>query len=226
MGIDVKIPDIRVSSFTNLDFNLLLKLVGNIDLSPNYRLSSIKGMKIDITRAKKSKQRDKKESGLLKKIKKKKSKQDKDIVVIIDESEKHKDELDEQMEAITMDMDGFEKIHLQQYEKQLEQYKRFLSEYLKEAEYATKAYDAYQEKEDKGKRKFEWGQEVVTFREIKDIARRIHMNALLSGNSTGDMSGHNSISWSEGQEYKFWKYASKFNEMMSFVIYDTIGGGG
>lgn len=226
MGIDIKIPEIRMPSFTNFDFNLMLKLVDGLNLTPNYRLATIKGIKIS-TRSKKKQEVNEKDNGLVKKVRKSKDKHDKDIVVIIDESEKHKEELDEQMESITIDMDGFEKIHIEQYQKQLEQYKRFLNEYLKEAQYTAKAYDAYQDdKEKDGKRKFEWGQEVVTFREIKDIARRIHMNALLSGNSTGDMSGHNSISWSEGQEYKFWKYASKFNEMMSFIIYDSIGSGG
>ncbi|MBT4540576.1 hypothetical protein HOC35_03615 [Candidatus Woesearchaeota archaeon] len=231
MGIDIKIPDVIVTPNTNIpnivnfDLNIVLSLVNGLNLNPKYHIPNKSHLKT--TKSNNRKAKTKEDSELVKKIKTKKEKKDKSIVIIIDESEKHKEELDEQVEAITLGMDGFEKIHLEQYEKQLEQYKRFLSEYLKEAQYATEAYKAYQPDEgEEKKRKFEWGQEVVTFKEIKDIVRRIQMNALMSGNSVGDMSGHNSVSWDEAQEYKFWKYTSKFNETMSFIIYDSIGSGG
>jgi len=157
-----------------------------------------------------------------------KNSKDKDIVVIIDESRKHKDELDEQIEFITLKMDGFERIHLEQYQKQLDEYKRFLAEYLRDANNAASSpYSAYNNNNDDDKqRKFEWGQEVVTYGEIKDIVRRIQMNALLGAGSNGDLSGHNQVSWQEAQDYKFWKYCSKFNEQMSFVIHDLVGSGG
>ncbi|MBI4453048.1 hypothetical protein HY636_00215 [Candidatus Woesearchaeota archaeon] len=154
-------------------------------------------------------------------------KKDKDIVVIIDESKKHKDELDEQIESITLKMDGFERIHLEQYQKQLDEYKRFLAEYLRDANNAASSpYSNYDNNEGDKQRKFEWGQEVVTYGEIKDIVRRIQMNALLGAGSNGDLSGHNQVSWQEAQDYKFWKYCSKFNEQMSFVIHDLVGSGG
>lgn len=160
---------------------------------------------------------------------KKYKEQDKDIVVIIDESKKHKDELDEQIESITLKMDGFERIHLEQYQKQLDEYKRFLAEYLKDGNNVVSSpYSAYNNNnsDDDKKRKFEWGQEVVTYGEIKDIVRRIQMNALLGAGSSGDLSSHNQVSWQEAQDYKFWKYCSKFNEQMSFVIHDLVGSGG
>lgn len=170
-----------------------------------------------------------------KEIKKQKEKnnkennKDKDIVVIIDESKKHKDELDEQVESITLKMDGFERIHLEQYQKQLDEYKRFLAEYLRDGNnIVSSPYSAYNNNnsDDDKKRKFEWGQEVITYGEIKDIVRRIQMNALLGAGSNGDLSGHNQVSWQEAQDYKFWKYCSKFNEQMSFVIHDLVGSGG
>lgn len=152
---------------------------------------------------------------------------DKDIVVIIDESKKHKDELDEQIESITLKMDGFERIHLEQYQKQLDEYKRFLAEYLRDGNnIISSPYNAYNNGDDEKQRKFEWGQEVVTYGEIKDIVRRIQMNALLGAGSSGDLSSHNQVSWQEAQDYKFWKYCSKFNEQMSFVIHDLVGSGG
>jgi hypothetical protein len=178
--------------------------------------------------ARKSKGQEERKDDISEKLHIKDSKE-KDIVVIIDDSEKHEDKLDRDKQQITLKMDGFEKVHLEQYEKILEQYRRFLAEYLKEAQNAFGNYDKYnagQDSEDKEKRNFNWGQEVITYKEVKDIARRIHMNALMSGDYVGDISGHNSVGWQENQEYKFWKYASKFNELMSFILYDSVGSGG
>ncbi|MFH1439604.1 MAG: hypothetical protein ABIG89_03495 [Candidatus Woesearchaeota archaeon] len=205
----------------SISFNpdMLLRLVMGIDVSFNYRLHF---------RNKKHKDKVEKQQdeGLAKKLKpdKTKIKQDKkDIVIIIDESDKHKDELDEQVEAVTINMDGFERIHLEQYEKQLEQYKRFLAEYLRESNNVLKpGYDQYKSDDD-GKRKFQWGQEVVTYIEVKDIARRAQMNSLMSGMTGEALGGHNDISWQEVQDYKFWKLCSKFNEQMSFLLYEKIG---
>ncbi|MBT4823874.1 hypothetical protein HN695_00725 [Candidatus Woesearchaeota archaeon] len=213
--------DVNISG-AFVDLGLLMKIMQDINVIQNYSLKINTRIKTKPKKMHKSK-----DSGLTKKLGKVKSKKDKDIVIIIDESDKHKDDLDKDIEAITLKMDGFEKIHIEQYEKQLEQYKRFLAEYLKEAQNAlTSAYDPYQDENGDGKREFEWGQEVVTYFEIKDIVRRIHMNALMSGNASGTMSGHNNVGWQEAEDYKFWKYCSKFNEQMSFIIHDVIGSGG
>ena len=60
-------------------------------------------------------------------------KKDKDITVVVDSDdskEKLKDKFKEGILSITLDMDGFEKFHLQQYQQQLANYSRFLAEYL------------------------------------------------------------------------------------------------
>jgi len=161
------------------------------------------------------------------KLKPKEEKKKKDIIKIIDDSDKHKEDFDQDVEDITLKMDGFERIHLEQYQKHLDQYKRFLATYLEEGSGTIASSYAYQTSDDKPKkREFSWGQEVVTYGEIKDIVRRVHMNALLGGNSTGTLSGHNQIAWQEAEDFKFWKYTSKFNEMMSMILYDQAGSGG
>lgn len=139
----------------------------------------------------------------------------KDIVKIIDESEKFEDELDKNVRDITLNMDGFERFHLEHYQKQVEQYKRFLEEYLKEAKGSMADY-GYAAEEAKSSRNFEWGQEIINHSKIRDLARRMQMNAVLGGN-------HNQVTSEERNDYEFWKYASKFNLMMSFILYDTIG---
>lgn len=60
-------------------------------------------------------------------------KKDKDITVVVEDDEskeKLKDKFTEGILSITLDMDGFEKFHLQQYQQQLANYARFLAEYL------------------------------------------------------------------------------------------------
>lgn len=225
----VNIKDMRLDFFDNaLMFRIIEAL--NVSVSGFYIPSSaltLSSAKFKDSREGIAEKRIFENNGLVNKVAPKKTgEKDTSIMVIVDESEKHKDKLDDQKEAITLKMDGFEKVHLEQYEKQLAEYKRFLAEYLAEARLNALGYNPYDDKKEDGKRNFEWGQEVVTYSEIKDIVRRIHMNALLSGNSSGDISGHNSVSWQEVQDYKFWKYCSKFNEMMSFVLYDLVGSGG
>ena len=65
--------------------------------------------------------------------KKAETKKDTDITVVVDSEdskEKLKDKFKEGILSITLDMDGFEKFHLQQYQQQLANYSRFLAEYL------------------------------------------------------------------------------------------------
>jgi len=225
--VKVEIPKkIQIQNILlSMDLNLLLSSLDFIDMSKNYPINMRIALKKGAAAKKDSKKEPKK--GLAKKLLPKKKEKDDDLVIIIDKSEKHKEKLDKQIESITLKMDGFEKIHLEQYQKQLEQYQRFLAEYLKDSNNVLKqGYNPYEDKDnDKKEREFKWGQEVVTYFEIKDIARRIQMNALLSGNTNGAVGGHNHVGWQEAEDYKFWKYCSKFNELMSFIFYDNIGAG-
>ncbi|MBI4453047.1 hypothetical protein HY636_00210 [Candidatus Woesearchaeota archaeon] len=110
-------------------------------------------------------------------------------------------------------------VHSMQYQQLLDQYRRFLEAYLKEANSAAMPRYQYELGEDNGRREFKWGEEVATYHEIKDTIRKVKMNLLLGG-------WHNPVSWQAVQDYKFWKYVSKFNKVMAEVIEAGVGSGG
>ena len=95
MGIDIKIPDVIVTPNTNIpnivnfDLNIVLSLVNGLNLNPKYHIPNKSHLKT--TKSNNRKAKTKEDSELVKKIKTKKEKKDKSIVIIIDESEKHKE---------------------------------------------------------------------------------------------------------------------------------------
>jgi hypothetical protein len=109
--------------------------------------------------------------------------------------------------------------HFQQYQQLLDQYKRFLDAYLKETQNIAASQYNYSSSSEDEKRKFEWGQEVVTYAEVKETVRKIKMNMLLGG-------WHNQVNPDDQDRYKFWKYTSKFNKVMAEVIENAVGSGG
>jgi len=64
-------------------------------------------------------------------------------------------------------------------------------------------------------RVFEWGEEVINYDERKETVRAIQMNAIMGGE-------HNYASPKMKEKYKFWKFSSKFNQLLSFLMYDRI----
>jgi len=154
-----------------------------------------------------------------KKSDKQSKKTDQDSIIEIDEfTESNEEGLDINL--------GFEPnnnyndaIGIKQYQQLLDQYKKFLDTYLKDSNNAVKASYAYSSQEDNRERNFEWGQEVVTYSEIKESVRKIKMNLLMGG-------WHNGVSQDEKDRYKFWKYVSKFNKVMAEVIETSVGSGG
>ena len=108
--------------------------------------------------------------------------------------------------------------HMQQYQLQLNQYKKFINAYLKAYEEkdanngmaVVREYDDAFERTDVvvPDRDFEAGQEVMTNSEIRDIVRRKRMNWMLGAE-------HNYVSPDEKERYKFWKLFSKFNYISS-----------
>lgn len=106
----------------------------------------------------------------------------------------------------------------QDYLHQLEKYRQFLDNYLKESSNASRVMYSYSAFDTK-KKGFEWGQEVAGYSEIKETVRKIKMNILLGG-------WHNDVSPDDKERYKFWKYVSKFNKVMAEVIETSVGSGG
>lgn len=101
-------------------------------------------------------------------------------------------------EAATTDM----------YAQHTDMYKRFHKEMMKSI-YQQVQTAEYTEEEKADA--FSWGDDVISYKERKEIVRKIQMNALLGA-------GHNHIDPQEKDRYEFWKYASKFNLTMSFLM--------
>lgn len=110
-------------------------------------------------------------------------------------------------------------VNAKQYQQLLDQYRRFLEGYLKGANNVAMPQYNYENNNGSEGREFKWGEEVATYHEIKDTIRKVKMNLLLGG-------WHNPVSWQAVQDYKFWKYVSKFNKVMADVIEAGVGSGG
>ncbi len=106
---------------------------------------------------------------------------EKDITVIVDDEE-HKeilhDPFKDDLLSITIDMIGFEKFHLEQYEQQLANYSRFLSEYLDSKKGIFKPQESYTYTESEEKPETT-DVEMMTFAETQDYVRAKTMNSLL-----------------------------------------------
>ena len=155
-----------------------------------------------------------------KKVAKKSRKTDQDTIIkIIDEAEPRAKEDGIDIQVKDHPNSRYDELaQISQYQRLLDQYKKFLNNYLKEATGAFNPGDNYQQ-ESTQEREFEWGQEVASYTEIKDTVRKIKMNLLLGG-------WHNAVSPDEKERYKFWKYVSKFNKVMADVIETSVGSGG
>ena len=140
-------------------------------------------------------------------------KKKKDITILIEDEEskeKLKDKLMDDILSITIDMDGFEKFHLKQYEQQLANYARFLSEYLeaggrgiiKKTEYS---YNSEQKEEQMQKSK---NVEMINYAERLEYARASAMNGILGGG--------NHIDPLMKEQWELWRIF-QHNQAMSFL---------
>lgn len=148
----------------------------------------------------------------------------KTIVEIIDKLPKFSDKLREQLEQITVKMEGFDRIHLEAYQKHLLDYKRFLDEYLRGEAYnpiiSMYSYSASNEE----KPVFKWGDEVIDYHKRIEVVRKLQMNSMMCNDLSG--AGPNHVDPQDRQDYEMWKYMSKFNLSMSFLMYESVGKGG
>lgn len=111
----------------------------------------------------------------------KKTKDITDVVDADEHKEKLKDKFKDGVLQITIDMDGFEKKHLEQYQQQLANYARFLSEYLEGGRLALgrmqQSYTYTEEKKEIEPPKTEV--QMMTYGETQDYARSSAMNGML-----------------------------------------------
>lgn len=128
---------------------------------------------------------------------------DKDITVVVDSDdskEKLKDKFKEGILSITLDMDGFEKFHLQQYQQQLANYARFLAEYLEGNGARPGKFGqsyTYTEKEEEKPRTTEV--QMLTYGESQDFVRMTIQNDLLG------KAGNNYIDPNTKETWELWK---------------------
>ena len=141
-------------------------------------------------------------------------KKDKDITVVVDSDdskEKLKDKFKEGILSITLDMDGFEKFHLQQYQQQLANYSRFLAEYLDGTGVRPgkfgQSYTYSDSKEEEKPRTTEV--QMLSYGESQDFVRSTIMNSLL-GNA-----GSNYVDPSTKDSWELWRIF-QHNQVMSF----------
>lgn len=135
-----------------------------------------------------------------------------DITVVIDDddsSEKTKDDLVNTFSDITVKMLGFDRFHLEQYEKQLQQYQRFLDEYLKSGAFKAVAVDYTYSTEEK---KEEIGEETLTWKELQSYIAKAHTNQKLGGT-------FNYVDPDLKERYEYWKLF-QHNLIMSFYYND------
>ncbi len=135
--------------------------------------------------------------------KKAETKKDKDITVVVDSDEnkeKLKDKFKEEILSITLDMDGFEKFHLQQYQQQLANYARFLAEYLDRSGLRPGKFGqsyTYTEKEEEKPRTTEV--QMLTYGESQDFVRMTIQNDLLG------KAGNNYVDPNTKETWELWK---------------------
>ncbi len=137
-------------------------------------------------------------------------KKKKDITDVVDEEE-NKDKFKEGVLQITLDMDGFEKKHLEQYQQQLANYARFLAEYLEGEKLVLgkmqQSYTYIEEKKEEQTLKTEV--QMITYTETQEYARAAALNGMMGKN------GANHI---DPQTKEMWDLWSIFqhNQHMSF----------
>ncbi len=141
------------------------------------------------------------------------TKKDKDITLIIDDEdskEKLKDKFMDGVLSITIDMDGFEKFHLQDYQKQLANYSRFLVEYLNSGQGNSKNADLYsyaaaEEKQEEAKVEVQ----MISHAEKQDYVRATVMNSLLG-------TGTNYVNPQTKESWELWRIF-QHNQILSFL---------
>lgn len=94
-------------------------------------------------------------------------------------------------------------------------YSAFMNEYLNSS--YNSSYEATYDLSDPSEKDFRHGDEIMGYHERKKINEEMVMNEVMGKEST-------SISAEDKQKYEFWKAANKFNQMLSFVLYDKAVG--
>ncbi len=102
---------------------------------------------------------------------------------------------------------------IEDYRRHTELYRQFMSEQYQPVMQRPDSYYKYAPQGDNGRDAFAWGDDVISYHERKSLVKKMMVNAVMHGE-------HNPVDPRKKEAYKFWKYASKFNFMMSTLMYD------
>lgn len=143
------------------------------------------------------------------------AKKDKDITIVVDDEDsqdKLKDPFKEGVLAITIDMLGFEKFHLEQYQQQLANYSRFLAEYLEGERLGLgKKGISYTYSDQKQEVRQETTEvQMLTYGETQDYVRSTVMNSILGA------AGANYVDPNTKDSWELWRIF-QHNQILSFL---------
>ncbi|MBN2458401.1 hypothetical protein JXB31_04705 [Candidatus Woesearchaeota archaeon] len=97
-----------------------------------------------------------------------------------------------------------------------ELYCRFMKEYLKDSQAGITMQSAAESLQGSSQKKgFEQGEELINYHERINHVRAVMMNSLMHAPV-------NNVDLGAKERYEFWKMASKFNQVMSFLYYDSV----
>ena len=108
------------------------------------------------------------------------------------------------------------------YEQHSKSYTRFMNNYLYDASETNDTYgsgnDTYYsdfDRKTESARLFEQGDEIINYHERIEYVRASVMNAIMHAPV-------NHVKPDSRERYEFWKMASKFNQILSFLYYDSV----
>jgi len=101
-----------------------------------------------------------------------------------------------------------------EYARHTELYMRFFSEYMRSTNQNHSGYNFYSS-EETSKTQFSWGDEVINYKERKELVRKMQLNKVMQGD-------HNYVDPQDKEAYEHWKNVSKFNMLMSFHMYANV----
>lgn len=99
------------------------------------------------------------------------------------------------------------------YQEHFSKYKDFINSYMYNEENSTVSSSQYLQQE---KREIKQGDEVMDYKERKEYAKKLMLNSRF-GNKTMPHQ-----SQGEKLQYEMWKASSKFNQILSFLMYDHL----
>jgi hypothetical protein len=114
--------------------------------------------------------------------------------------------------TISRDYAGMMPLPVDDYSRHTSIYKQFFAGHMS---HDTSSTNYAEVMDDMPKLSMRSDIDAISYKERKDYVRTIQMNALMGGT-------HNAVDPKIKEAYEMWKLASKFNQLMSFMMYDSV----